>query len=303
MPPALDHCSPLADSKVKTGTKQKIQHSCVPYETLLLIAKLYNAQHDDKIEISKRKSHSKLWKALQERLKPVCKSSNTEACWIEQPFVKNSKKYDNVARWYRPKKPTSWYQEERKWLNTYDILNVMQQYADAVPSMEFVGVFPCDFAKRPYPGVNRCVVQEMCDIDMERLWKENKKSLAVIFNTDDSKGPGQHWVAAYVGFDPRRRNYGVYFYDSVANPPQKEFVEFMEEMRKQLEKLHPKHKKKIEFEWNKVQRQRKNFDCGVFSMLFLINMMKYRFEKVCKSMGTDDQVAKYRDILYRPSKF
>lgn len=298
----VGHCSPLADSAVKS--KKVKQHSCVPYETLLLIAKLYNAKHEDKIDIPKRKSQSKLWKALQQRLKNVCNNTNAEACWIEQPFIKNTSKYDQIARWYRPKKPTSWYQEERKWLNTYDIMNVMQQYADADPSMEFVGVFPCDFAKRPYPGVNRCVVQEMCDIDLRRLWLTGqKKSLAVVFNTDDSKGQGQHWVAAFVGFDPRRRNFGVFFYDSVANPPQKEFVEFMNEMRQQLEALHPRQKKKIAFEWNKVQRQRKNYDCGVFSMLFLINMMKSKFDIVCKKMGNDDQVAKYRDILYRPSRF
>lgn len=298
------HCSPLADTKVKRS-RAEFKNSCVPYETLLLVAKLYNEQHDDKIEIPKRKSQSKLWKALQQKLKNVCDSrTNTEACWIEQPFVKNTDKYDQIAQYYRPKKPTSWYREERKWLNTYDILNVMQQYADADPTMEFVGVFPCDFAKRPYPGVNRCVVQEMCDIDLKLLWSAGKKkSLAVVFNTDDSKGQGQHWVAAFVGFDPRRRNFGVFFYDSVANPPQKEFVEFMNEMRRQLEALHPKHKKKIAFEWNKVQRQRKNFDCGVFSMLFIINMMKHKFADVCKNMGNDDQVAKYRDILYRPSKF
>jgi len=295
------HCSPLADSKVKSRAKI---HSCVPYDTLLLIAKLYNAKYEDKIEIPKRKSQSKLWKALQQRLKSVCETNNAESCWIEQPFVKGTSKYDQIAKWYRPKKPTSWYSEERKWLNTYDIMNVMQQYADADPSMEFVGVFPCDFAARPYPGVNRCVVQEMCDVDLKRLWATGKKkSLAVVFNTDDSKGQGQHWVATFVGFDPRRRNFGVFFYDSVANPPQKEFIEFMNEMRQQLEALHPKHKKKIAFAWNKVQRQRKNYDCGVFSMLFLIHMIKNKFEDVCKKMGNDDQVAKYRDILYRPSKF
>ena len=292
-----DHCSPLAST-------DKLKKSCVPYETILLIAQLYNAQHTDKIEIPKRKSHSKLWKALQSRLKKVC-SDETEACWIEQPFVKNTGKYDQVAKWYRPKKPISWYQEERKWLNTYDIVNVLQQYADADPTMEFVGVYPCDFAKRPYLGVSdRCIVQEMCDINLDKLYKNDKKKcLTVVFNTDDSKGQGQHWVAAFVGFDPRRKNFGVFFYDSVANKPQKEFIAFMDEMRDQLKRLHPKHCKKISYEWNKIQRQRKNFDCGVFSMLFVINMIKYRFEDFCKKMGNDDEVAKYRDILYRPSKF
>lgn len=289
----MDHCAPIASPNG--------QQSCVPYETLLLIAQLYNAKYDDKIVIPKRKSHAALWKSLQKKLASTCETGET--CWIELPFIRNSDKYDEVSKWYRPKKPVSWYKEKRKWLDTYDILNVMQQYQDADKTFKFVGVFPSDFATRMrFPG-DRCIMQEMCDINLSTLWQQKKKSLAVVLNTDNSRGSGEHWVAVFVGLEPRRKNYGVFFYDSVANAPQPEFVQFMNEMRSQLEKLHPKKVDKIEFKCNTIQRQRKNFDCGVFSMLFLINMLKRGFDDVCKKMGDDDQVAKYRDVLYRPSQF
>lgn len=291
----MDHCAPIASPK---------GNSCVPYETLLLIAQLYNSKYDDKITIPKRKSHAALWKSLQKKLASTCNAQSGESCWIEMPFIRDSGKYDEVSKYYRPKKPISWYKEKRKWLDTYDIQNVMQQYQEADKSFKFVGVFPSDFATRlQFPGVDRCVMQEMCDINLSELWKQKKKSLAVVLNTDDSHGNGEHWVAVFVGLEPRRKNYGVFFYDSVANQPQKEFTDFMNEMRGQLIALHPKRVDKLEVRWNKIQRQRKNFDCGVFSMLFHINMLKLGFDDVCKKMGDDDQVAKYRDILYRPSKF
>jgi len=296
MPPQF--CSPLASET------QDIKESCLNYDMLVLLARLYNSkqsQNDlDKIQIPKRKSAGKLWKALQAKLDPVCGKVG-ESCWVEQPFVKSSPHYDKITKMYRPKKPLAWYKEERKWLNTYDIQDVMTQYAEADPSFKFVGVFPADFAARAYPGSDTCIVNQMCKLDLGALWASKVKTVGVVFNTDDSKSPGQHWVSLFVGLNPRGKNFGVFFYDSVANAPQKEFASFMETMRKQLETLHPKNVNKIRVEHNKVQRQYKNYDCGVFSMLFLISMLKRKFEDVCEGMGYDDDVAKFRDILYRPS--
>lgn len=296
MPPQF--CSPLASDA------QDLKESCLNYDMLVLLARLYNAKQSrsdlDKIPIPKRKSATKLWKALQAKLDPVCGKAG-ESCWVEQPFVKSSPHYDKITKMYRPKKPLAWYKEERKWLNTYDIQDVMTQYAEADPSFKFVGVFPADFAARTYPGSDTCIVNQMCKLDLTALWADKVKTVGVVFNTDDSKSPGQHWVSMFVGLNPRGKNFGVFFYDSVANAPQKEFVSFMETMRRQLEALHPKHAKKIRVEHNMVQRQYKNYDCGVFSMLFLISMLKRKFEDVCEGMGYDDDVAKFRDILYRPS--
>ena len=293
MPRSPDFCSPLG--KVTSQVKAS---SCMSYDTLLMLARLYNnhASDADQIAIPKRRSAKVLWSALDRKLKNTCGDRN-EACWIEQPFVKHSSQYNNITKLYRPLKPQEWYKEERKWLNTYDILSVMKQYEDADSSFKFLGVFPCDFALVK----THCVVKEICDLHLRDLWKRKIKKVGVVFNTDSSKGSGQHWIAIFIGLNPVARNYGVFFYDSVANAPQKEFKEFIDYAESDLKNLHPKHTPDVKR--NRIQKQMKNYDCGVYAMLFIIRMLTHKFDKVCESMGHDDEVAKFRNILYRPSNF
>lgn len=284
-------CSP-SKGKGNTGS------SCLNYDMLLLIANLYNQSHSDKITIGPKRNKQQLRKALEAKLSPTC--GTNEACWLEQPFVKRSNSYTKLEKSFKPKKPEGWYNNPNEWLNTYDILDVMKQYEEANKTYMFVGVFPVDFATKNQK-TGTCIVQEMCKLNLKESWKKGIKQIGIIFNTDTSKGSGLHWESLYIGIDPNRRNYGVFFYDSVGTRPPKEIAKFMEQMKGELEHLHPKSKHKVQYRTNKVQRQYKNNNCGLFSILFQILMLKNKYDDVCQNMGYDDDVQKFRDILYRPN--
>ena len=51
-----------------------------------------------------------------------------------------------------------------------------------------------------------------------RKKKNGKEKIGIIFNTDYSTGPGEHWVSFYVDLIGRNRKKkpGIYFFDSVA---------------------------------------------------------------------------------------
>ena len=286
-----------APSKIITKTSSI--PSCYSYDMLLLLIRLYNDRNDDKIEISTttRPKKKDLWLALKNKLKSC---GDNEACWLEQPFAKRSKAYKDLQSSFKPEKPKSWNRNPEEWLNTYDILNVMKQYEEANKTYKFIGVYPIDFAaKNTSTGV--CVVQEMCKLELAKEWKKGVKRIGVVFNTDKSTGTGEHWLSLYIGMAPNSKNFGIFFYDSVAMSPPKELRTFMKSMQKELENLHPQKKDKIEFRINKVRRQYKNNNCGIFSIVFQILMLKYKYDDVCKHMGYDDDVQKFRDILYRPN--
>lgn len=291
----VNHCSP----KAMTIRGKKGDITCFSYETLVLIARMYNSTVRDKsLHISMSKSKKCLYKAINERLKPIC-GNHKEECWIEQPFIKgNATKYDKVSKLFRPPKPESWNRNQREWLNTYDILNVMQQYEEADKTFMFVGVFPIDFAKKNV-DTGRCVAQEMCTLKLKEAWLQKKTKIGIVFNTDPSYKSGQHWISAFIGINPRANNFGVYYYDSVAMIPPKEIIAFMKQMKNELEDLHKKYIGKLEIRSNKIRKQYKDGDCGIFAMLFIILMMKHKFTSVSKNMGRDDEVTKFRDILYR----
>jgi hypothetical protein len=289
------YCSPKANE----GTVKSSANTCFSYDTLVLIARMFNAyQQDSSNHVPIVKNKRQLYNNLNQKLKPQC-GDKQEQCWIEQPFMKsNSTKYKKVEELFRPKKPASWKANPRQWLNTYDILNVMEQYQEADKEFSFVGVFPIDFANKDTSGT--CVAQEMCKLNLRDSWEKKKYKIGVVFNTDPSYKSGQHWICCFIGIHPRKRNFGIYYYDSVAMKPQKEIVQFMNLIKGELEELHPKHKDKIEFRVNKIRKQYKNWDCGVYAMLFIILMLKHKFDSIVKEMGNDDEVARFRDILYRP---
>jgi hypothetical protein len=289
-----NYCSPQAiNSKNKDGV------TCFNYETLVLIARLYNNTHKDKIEISSKRSKKKLWNAINNKMKPIC-GSKKENCWIDQPFVKTTPKYDKIEKLFKPLKPESWNKNPTEWLNTYDILDVMKQYEEADKTFKFVGVFPIDFAsKNAHSG--QCVVNEMCQLNLKHEWNKGIRKIGIVFNTDDSKGSGEHWNSAFIGLNPKGKNFGIFFYDSVAMNPQRELSVFMKKMKKELEELHPKYKDKIEYRINKIRRQYKGTECGIFSTLFQILMLNHKYDEICNNMGRDDEVNQFRNILYRPS--
>jgi hypothetical protein len=262
---------------------------------LVRIADLYNKMHTTKVDT--KLPEKKLWAALQANLSGHC--GNNESCWMDQAFVKgmDPQLHQKLQKRFKPKKPTAWERNPTEWLNTNDIYSVMNQYEEGDKTFRFVGVFPIDFAQQTTPG--RCVSQEMCTLDLEKEWKDGKRRLGIVFNTDKSSGPGIHWISLYIGLDPKRKNYGIFFYDSVASKPPAPLAAYMKTLHNELKRLHTRSKKKCEIKINTRRRQYKGYNCGVFAMVFQTLMLRTEFDKVCKMMGYDDDVQKFRDTLYR----
>ena len=133
------------------------------------------------------------------------------------PFINQTDDYEMKKNTFRPRKPDEWYEDKYTWLDTYNILDIMTQYQFKYDNFMFLGAFPIDFASSDYLG--KCIVQEMCDINLKKLLNKNINSFGVIFNLDKHNEPGSHWVGSYCSFNPKNENYGIYFYDSYASGP------------------------------------------------------------------------------------
>ena len=60
---------------------------------------------------------------------------------------------------------------------------------------------------------------------------------------------------------------------------------------------------KFAMRYNRIQKQFDNYDCGVFSEVFITQMLKnISFDEICKRMKSDRDINKLRDVLYTPSK-
>jgi len=298
MPPPkqVSYCSP---SRYELGVNQG---TCLTKKELENVAKEVVAEPLPK-KLNKTDLHTKVSTAM----KPKCGSENHEICWIDN--LRNSATKERLIKAYRPRKPKSWLSNPRTWLNTYDILFVMRQYEDRYKNFKFLGVHPIDFMEKNAGGV--CVGGNMCDFSIKDLLAQGKKRFGLVLNLDDHRGGGFHWVAIFCVFDPKcasaRSNYGIYYYDSVADPldshnTHQYTAHFMKNIERQVHQLFPKTKRIFEVRSNSIRRQYKGTECGVFSQVFITQMLKnIKFDEICKRMPRDDDIQKLRDILYSPS--
>lgn len=310
--------------------------SCLDLATLVLIARLYN-QHFARVDpsvppiklfrSSAERQHRAISDAMASNPAVGCRPMD-EVCWVSQPFARASGRVANASsRSFRPAQPASWRNNKNDWLSNEDIEAVLRQYARAGKSrIKFVGVFPIDFAEPvSAESAASCVSPEVCRLSVAEEIRRGTKHLWFVFNTDPHDEPGQHWIALYVGLDPAvKRGFGVHFYDSVAKPAPPSVAAFMRrlaiEMRRALGEGGPLAQVKVPVRQNRIRRQFKNTECGIYAMLFLLRMTALAgdgaiaasqapiiaspsagsgdFRKVCESMGNDQQVQIFRDRLF-----
>lgn len=278
-------------------------NTCMSVEELQDIAKDFNKTKQAKAKARQVKitnDKKAMVEELQEKLGKTC--GNADHCWVQQEFVSEETKKKILEKAFRPLKPKSWYANRKTWLNTFDILKVMKQYEDKYKDFAFLGVFPIDFAGSDEYG--NCVGgPTMCHFSLKKIIEKGKKRFGMVLNLDRHDQSGSHWVAFFCNMNPRKKNFGVYYYDSVAMQPPKEVATFMKSIEKDAYNVFSKKvADRFAMRYNKVQKQFSNYDCGVFSEVFLTQVLKdVPFDDICRRMHTDDEINKLRDVLYTPS--
>lgn len=208
------HCSP------NTGSG----YTCFDYPGLVAVVQMYNRKYPTTpIHIVKNKRV--LWEALRDKIGEKS-NSYSELSWMENKFL-NSKE---LKKFFRTKKPPSWKANPNQWLSTLDINNVLKQY-ETNSDYLFVGAVPIDFDTRFSIGL--CVVDELCNINLERIYMDGYRKIGVVFNMDPHDMPGSHWVSLFINLN----NGGIYYFDSSGNPPPSQIEALMERVRKMGNKL------------------------------------------------------------------
>jgi hypothetical protein len=205
---------------------------------------------------------------------------------------------------FRPAHPPEWLSNSNAWLSTDDITHVMTQYNDShrKHGFKFVGVFPRDFAKKTWIG--SCVSQAMCELTVRGMMEEGVSQLGFVFNLDLHHQSGSHWTGMYCGLNPRRPNrFGCWYYDSVGTRPPKEMIAFQKRMQSEVaDAMGVTTASRFQVVHNRVRRQFKNTECGIYSMYFIVCMLTTRipFDKLCTQGVRDDATMhKLREVFFR----
>ena len=142
----------------------------------------------------------------------------------------------------------------------------------------------------------------------DSTFDSSQNKIVLVYRKDSSNG---EVVAATISgtdisFGSATSLYGTQFgsfnkvgitYDSNAKNPSKYIIKLFNQIKLQLKQ---KKTKTFTISINDNKHQLKNTECGMFSMNFIINMLKRKntFEIVCNSKTSDDEVFKLREKYF-----
>lgn len=216
----------------------------------------------------------------------------TEYCMVRSAPGLSGEERAAMLRRFRPAQPAAWAAKPTEWLDSYNIEDVMLQYEEAFPDFDFVGPVPIDFdapvpAAAPAAGTwGRCVVDELCALDLRKAAAAGTRRIGIIFNLDPHDQPGSHWVCAFIDL----RAAAAYYYDSYGMPPPPEVERLLRRLQEQGVRT---------LVWNDLRAQYGNAECGVYCLMVIICLLRGRsFEQVCAMRVTDAMMNAFRDILF-----
>lgn len=300
----------LSSDDKRCAPSKKIKHgSCIPLDTLIILAEAFN-KYIDKNENTKerkikldnkyrQKCESNYKQYILKKLSVKIKNCNNQKCWIKQDFINNIDKkkfgnylYDLKTNTFRPEGP----QGNFKWLDTNNINKVMAQYEYKYPNFKFLEAVPMDFATLPY-------YNHFDENSLMNYYKNNKYKFGVVFNLDFSHQSGSHWVALYTDIKLRQ----ILFSDSVGNAPHKNVLNFMKVIRNVMNNVHNNSPQQSEIivKINDKKHQRGGSECGVYSLHFIVTLLESAdpastFEQIYNSNEriTDEQITTFRKIFF-----
>jgi len=196
--------------------------TCFSLNSLKKIADSWNTQNPDKIQYTNNKK--KLWNQLSEKFRKVSKCKG-EWCWLDSDILKNLNSDEIQNNTFRPRMPVSWKKKKNTWLSTIDIAKVLEQYHKQHKDFQFIGPVPIDFDKKLSPGI--CVVNELCKLNIKKLYNNGKRKLGIVFNLDPHTSNGSHWVCMFCNFNTG----GIYYFDSYGYKPNKEISQLLKRIQ------------------------------------------------------------------------
>lgn len=282
-----DPDNPICAPNALRHKKESIP-GCFNKKALVRIAERYNLDHKEK-QIDTNLDSEKLYEAINKAFSTKC-DKDDQICWIHQPELKDYKK--SLDLYFKSAGPKD--KEKREWLSNVDISNVMLRFeALFYPEFKFYGPYPRDF-------MIKSLMYELGNSDMEDVFVDGIKKIGIVFNLDKHNQSGSHWVSMFI--DTSKNPITIEFFDSVGGAhykPYKEFTEFMQKAKKQLEKM-TDSKIPVVIKINHKEHQMKGTECGVYSLHFIIlRLYGYTFEDISENIIKDDEMVQFRDEVFR----
>ena len=268
--------------KLNCGPKGKNGNTCYSDENIIKLKTLWNNKNPS----NQIKSNTP--KVIYNFLTKNINNCKNDYCWLNQDFINDKKTI--MKETFAPIAPDDWKTNPNTWLSNIDILQVLQQYENVYKCFKFIGPSPIDFYSKYETG--QCIWKDICTLDISKLLKEGKNKIGFVFNTDPHDKNGEHWISLFVNLKKKE----IYFFDSVGNEIPQEINTLVSNITKQGSQMVPPIL--FNFKENKIKHQSGDTECGVYSLYFIIHMLKDSAKKIKTQKITDRQMETYRNVYF-----
>lgn len=264
--------------------------SCLTYDNLLKLQYYWNLRHpNNKITET---NYQLIWEKLNIYMKIyLCEN---EKCWLRKLVNDMKIKNDIFDESFVPDMPEHWKGDPDAWLSDLDISKVMKQYEKAFNHFYFIGPTPIDY--NVYDERNgKWVWPELKYFNLNNYIEKQpigKSHIGIIFNLDNHKGRGTHWVSLFINLIDNK----IYYFDSNGNYIPSNIKRLTDVIKSQGNDIG----KNISLSMNYPNtHQKKNSECGMYVIFFIINMLMYNNWNLFKHGSiSDKEISMYRHKYY-----
>lgn len=285
--------------KCAPGVKKE-GDTCIRLETLKNMGYKINKEETEKIinknENNKINMKKELFKFIDNEMKKKDKKHSNQLKWFGSVLFKDLNENDmNTLMNYtfRPIGPIDY-----TWLSNFDIEKIFKQYEKIHKDFKFLGAV----------GNNFFQFMKFYKIDIKKEYLDKGiYKLGIIFNTDNYGESGEHWVGCYINLEnalnldenKNEKNVSeILFCDSGGANPKKEVKEFIDFFIQ----FNNNRNYKTYYYINNTQQQHGDSECGVFSTIFIIQMLLGKSFNLYTSNNiqniNDDIIHSFRNILF-----
>ena len=213
-----------------------------------------------------------------------------ESCLLESPEIKNIIGHEEARKQleerFKPQGP----HDSNNWFSNVNIDAVLDQVANNNKNKRFLHI---TFQMRDFQETR----DKLATIDLAQKYREGIRYFGVVFNTDTSKGRGQHWFSLFGDFSVEP--FTIEYFNSSGEDPLDEISRWMKYAARYLSKK--LNKKVIAVCVTKIVNQNDNHSCGSYSLYYIMSRLTgigYKFFTTNK-IGDAKMHEFRRDYLFR----
>ncbi len=263
------------------NVKPENNETCLTKEVLMQIKTDFNKDHPTSPILSDRPIL--IWRELKSRI--LNDECNDDRCLLKE-IDDPQKRHAALKNLFAPEHPPSWLKNPVEWLSNEDIDKVMAQYEQTFKDFKYLGTTSRDYDFKFSDG--SCVEDQLCKMNLEQLIKSGKQRFAAVFNLDTHDQSGSHWVSFFVDVPHKL----IVFFDSAKGGVPKE----IERLRDAFIAQGKQTGIEFVFKTNTSDHQQGNTECGVYSIYFIVEMLRSvsNVEKFMNGNITDKEMEEQR---------